>query len=199
MKSKVTLWAVCTAVAIVLTGCNCCQASDTATSQAAAPTVQKPMKAVTPDGEAVLVIAEWDAEAVPCNADGSACKTAKCWQTKDGKTFCVKPVRECPKNGKDCPAAEHFKCKKNGKMMCTQDTAAAAKGCCTFAGKEVKPCPKNGSPNCGAAEHVKLPQDKKGCAKADVKNKAKLQAGTPVDLMTDGVEEDTVFLITSAE
>ena len=205
MNHKVSLWAVCAALVTTVTGCNSCQASD-ATAPAAAqpapaaqtmqtPTAAKTHKAVTPSGGIVWIVAEWDACCTPCKGSkAKACPTAKCWQTGNGKIICVKPLRKCPVNGKGCPAAEHYQSKAHNCTMCTQDNQAqAAGGKCDYAAKMIQPCPANGTSACKAAEHVNLPNGKKGCAPADQKNP---QANAPVEL-DNSFESDEVFEITS--
>ena len=211
MNHKVTVWAVCTALAATITGCSCCQADEgtgtnTTTASAgtaAAPTVQQPKKAVTPDGEVMWIVAEWDACCTPCPGKPcKTCKTAKCWQTKDGKVLCVKPLKNCPKAGKKCPAAEHYKCKSANKVMCTQDDPAKCQtsGSHCYAAKEVTPCPVNGAAACSAREHVNLPEGKKGCAKADAKEaKAPAPDSALIPLLDTGYESDAVFEISSAD
>lgn len=199
MNHKTTVWAVCTALVVTITGCNCCQATDSGTAGAKTPpTAQKPHKAVTPDGEVLWVVAEWDACCTPCgNSQAKPCKNAKCWQTKNGKTLCVKPLRKCPKNGKGCPASEHYHSKAHNCMMCPQETPdSTQQGTAHYAAKVVNPCPANGGSACKAKEHVNLPEGKKGCSKAD--QSAQLNANAPVE-MDNSFETDEVFEITSAD
>ena len=198
MNHKVTVWAVCAALVATVTGCSNCQATDHPAHAKTPPTMQKPQKAVTPDGEVLWIVAEWDACCTPGgNSKKQPCKNAKCWQTKDGKVLCVKPLRKCPKNGKGCPASEHYHSKAHHCMMCPQDDPASMQqaGSCNFAAKVVKPCPANGASACPAQEHVNLPGGKKGCAKAD--RSAPPQAQVPVE-MDNSFETDEVFEITSA-
>ena len=198
MNHKLTVWAVSAALVATITGCNCCQATDAGTAPAKTqPTAKQPKKAVTPEGEVLWIVAEWDACCTPGSGmkKGACCKNARCWQTKDGKVLCVKPLRKCPKNGKGCNAAEHYHSKAHHCIMCTDDSAAMQKnGQCNYAAKEVKPCPANGGNACKAKEHVNLPEGKKGCAKAD--QAAPPQANAPVP-MDDSFESDEVFEITS--
>lgn len=205
MNHKVTVWAVTAALVATITGCSCCQATDSSTSQTppqasapapAKPTLDHPKKAVTPDGEVFWIVAEWDACCTPCKGKhGKSCRSAKCWKTRGGKIMCVKPLRKCPKNGKGCTASEHYRCKsQNNCVMCPQESAAQGQdSSCNYAAKEVKPCPANGGSACKAGEHVNLPNGKKACAPADKKNP---QANAPIE-MDDSFESDEVFEITS--
>jgi len=197
MNHKVTVWAVSAALVATIAGCNWCHATDPGTTGSQPPSAQKPKQVTTPDGEVMWVVAEWDACCTPGNnAKKKPCKNAKCWQTKDGKTICVKPLRKCPKNGKGCPA-EHYHCKRQNAMMCPDENPAAAQsGSCSYAAKVVQNCPANGGKTCKANEHVNMPGGKKGCAKADCKKK-NAQAGVPVEL-DSSFETDEVFEITSA-
>ena len=207
MIHKLTLWAVSAALVATVTGCNCCQATDTGTAAQTAdagtaapakapvpPTAKKPCKAILPDGEVLWIVAEWDACCTPGPKPGcKPCKNARCWKTTDGRVLCVKPLKKCPKNGKGCPASAHYRSKAHHCIMCTQDDPAApATG--KFAAKVVKPCPVNGSAACKAKDHVNLAGGKKGCAKADAA--APADPNVPVD-MSDSFESDEVFEITS--
>ena len=212
MNHKVTVWAVSAALVATIAGCSCCQATDSGSTQAgtcpaqkdqpktaAAPSPRNPHKVVTPDGEVLWIVAEWDACCQPCGKNkAKPCKSAKCWKTNNGKVLCVKPLRKCPKNGKGCSAAEHYHSKAHNCMMCVQPEAAsqqAAGSGCDYAAKVVKPCPANGGTACKAKEHVNLPEGKKGCAPAD--KSALPQAGVPIE-MDNSFEADEVFEVTSA-
>ena len=199
MNHKVSVWAACAALVVTITGCSCCQAEDPGKTQASkTPSKEHPCKAVTPGGEVYWIVAEWDACCTPgAQNQKTPCKNAKCWKTKDGKILCVKPLRKCPKNGKGCPAAEHFHSKAHNCMMCVQpDPASQQTGsCCDYAAKVVKPCPANGGNACKAKEHVNLPDGKKGCAPAD--KSAPPQASVPIE-MDNTFESDEVFEVTSA-
>ena len=198
MNHKVT---VCAALVSTITGCNCCQATDSAAPQKKAPpSAQKPQKAVTPDGEVLWVVAEWDACCTPGgNQNAKPCKNAKCWKTKDGRVLCVKPLRKCPKNGKGCNAGEHYHSKAHHCVMCPQEGASAmpqgAGPACNYAAKVVNACPANGGTACKAKEHVNLPGGKKGCSPAD--QSASPQANKPIE-MDDSFEAGEVFEITSS-
>ena len=200
MNHKVTLWAAVAAlVAVTVTGCCNCQETSPGTKPSAPPTAEHPKKVTTPEGQVMWVIAEWDACCTPCpGSRNKPCKTAKCWRTKDGKTICVKPLHKCPKNGKGCPAAEHYHSKSQNAVMCPEENPAAMNqdGNCCFAAKAVQNCPANGGKNCPAKEHVNMPEGKKGCSKADCK-KTQTQAGIPVEL-DDSFETDEVFEVTAA-
>ena len=102
MKSRLTLWAAIIAVAGITAGC-CCQASDAKENAPQKPSVQKPAKAVTPDGEIFWIVSVWDAQPQTASSAEKPCKTAKCFQTKDGKVFCAKPLKPCGKKPKDRP------------------------------------------------------------------------------------------------
>ena len=206
MNHKVTVWAVCAALAATVTGCSCCQADEgtgtTPTGTTAPPTAQHPKKAVTPDGEVMWIVAEWDACCTPCHGKhGKTCKSAKCWQTKDGKILCVKPLKNCPKAGRNCPSSEHYKCRSAQKVMCTEDDPAQCGVCCPhcYAAKAVTPCPVNGASACSAKEHVNLPGGKKGCAKADAKNVKTPAPDSAMIPLATGFETDEVFEISSAD
>lgn len=197
MNHKVTVWAVSAALVTAITGCCNCQATDQGAKASAPPTAEHPKKVTTPEGQVMWVVAEWDACCTPCpGSQKKPCKNAKCWQTKDGKTICVKPLRKCPKNGKGCPA-EHYHSKRQNAMMCPEETPAAAQtGNCCYAAKAVQNCPANGGSTCPAREHVNMPGGKKGCAKADCK-KTTAQANVPVEL-DDSFETDEVFEVSAA-
>jgi len=159
-------------------------------------------KAVTPGGEIICVVAVWDAEVASCDDKAAPCKTAKCWQDKDGNVMCVKPLKECPMKGKDCPCAEHYKTKKSDSAMCLQtDSAAVSDGQKTnWCAKMVKVCPKKGSSECPAKEHVTMPNSQKGCSPADVKTTAQpaqTTAKTEPVVMGEEIMDDGVFLITT--
>ena len=198
MNHKVTVWAVSAALVTAITGCCNCQATDQGAKASAPPTAQHPKRITTPEGQVMWVIAEWDACCTPCpGSKKKPCKNAKCWQTKNGKTICVKPLHKCPKNGKGCPAAEHYHSKTQNAVMCPEENAAAAAqdGCC-YAAKAVQNCPANGSNACKASEHVNMPGNKKGCSKADCK-KTPAQANVPVEL-DSSFETDEVFEVSAA-
>ena len=99
MKKHTILTAFVAAFSLLALGCSCCCANDNAVcdkknckdAQCPPNAVQK---AVTPDGEVIYVVAVWNAncESMP---PGKGCKTAQCWQTSDGKTLCVKPLKKC--------------------------------------------------------------------------------------------------------
>ena len=199
MNHKVTVWAAVAALVATITGCNCCHATDSGASGTTPPSAQNPKKATTPEGQVLWVVAEWDACCTPSESvKKKPCKHAKCWQTKDGKTICVIPLRKCPKNGNGCPE-EHFHSKNQNAMMCPcpqENAASAQNGSCCYAAKVVQDCPANGGKSCKASEHVNMPEGKKGCSKADCK-KTSAQAGIPVE-MDDSFETDEVFEITAA-
>ena len=209
MNHKLMLWAVSAALVATITGCNSCNAADAANTQAPAktpakatmpPTAANPQKAVTPDGEVFWIVAEWDACCTPGpKRKCKPCPTARCWKTSNGKILCVKPLKKCPTNGKNCSAAEHYHSQAQHVIMCTQDNPAQP--CpANFAAKEVKPCPANGAAPCNAKEHVNLPDGKKGCSKADCAKpgaKAKTQAAAQVIPMEESFESNEVFEITS--
>ncbi|MBQ9337739.1 MAG: hypothetical protein IJS14_10640 [Lentisphaeria bacterium] len=208
MNHKVTVWAVCAALAAtIITGCSCCQADEgagtSAAAGAAAPATAQPKKAITPDGEVLWVVAEWDACCTPCHGKhGKTCHTAKCWLTKDGKVLCVKPLRKCPKAGKQCPAAEHYKCCGSKQaVMCTEDDPAQCKdgGTHCYAAKVVTPCPVNGAAACSAKEHVDLQEGKKGCSKADAKEAKAPAPDSAMIPLVSGFESDEVFEISSGD
>ena len=198
MNHKVTVWAVSAALVTAITGCCNCQATDPGAKPCAPPTAQNPKKITTPEGQVMWVIAEWDACCTPsANSKKPPCKNAKCWHTRDGKTICVKPLHKCPKNGKGCPAAEHYHSKTQNAVMCPEENAAAAaQGGCCYAAKAVQNCPANGSSACKASEHVNMPGNKKGCSKADCK-KTPVQANVPVEL-DSSFETDEVFEVSAA-
>lgn len=189
MKSRLTLWAAVIAVAGITAGC-CCQADDAGKSAQMKPTLQKPAKAVTPDGEVFWIVSVWDAQAVPSSSAAKSCRTAKCFQTKDGKVLCGKPLKEC------CPkcSSETYQCSGSKKVMTVEHDPAKAAQCKTFVAKEVKVCPENGSAKCKAKEHVAMPGGKKGCAASDLKNK--LSKGTAPVPMDDDYDENDLFMIT---
>lgn len=199
MNHKVTVWAVAAALVVTINGCNNCQATDSGNKAGSPPSAQHPKKVTTPEGEVMWVVAEWDACCTPgANGQKKPCRNAKCWQTKDGKILCVKPLRKCPKNGKGCPAPEHFHSNVQNAMMCPQEdgSAASQKGGCCYAAKVVQNCPSGGGKNCKAKEHVNMPGGKKGCSKADCK-KTPAQANVPVE-MDNSFESSEVFEITAA-
>ena len=200
MISRITMSAICAAAVTMAMGCHadesCC--GGTSKSCPSAKTNQQ-MKAATPDGEVLYVVTVWDANIQPAdNSATKSCTTAKCWKTSNGKTYCAKPLKTC-KTTDECKGKECFKDKKSGQIMTVQNDPAAVKADTKthYAVKEVKPCPTNGADSCPAKEHVTMPGNKKGCAKADAKlTTAQSNAQQPVP-MEDEVEEDDVFLVTA--
>lgn len=188
-KSRLTLWAAIIAAAGITAGC-CCQAGDEKCKDTQKASVQKPMKAVTPDGEIFWIVSVWDADVQTDDSAKKPCKTAKCFQTKDGKVLCVKPLKKCSKNH---PSGTYQCCRSKQLMTLEQDPAKAAK-CKTFAAKEVKACPANGGKACKASEHVAMPGGKRGCAQADLKNQA--SGGKAPLRMDDDYDENDYFMIT---
>ena len=199
MNHKNAMWAVSAALVTAITGCSCCQATDQGAKTSGPPTAQNPKQITTPEGQVMWVVAEWDACCTPsADSKNPPCRNAKCWRTKDGKTICVKPLHKCPKNGKGCPAKEHYHSKSQNAVMCPEENAAAMTqgGNCCFAAKAVQNCPANGGKNCPAKEHVNMPEGKKGCSKADCK-KNTAQADVPVEL-DSSFETDEVFEVSAA-
>ena len=190
MKSKLTLWAAIIAVAGITAGC-CCQASDGKNSSQQKPSVQKPAKAVTPEGEIFWIISVWDAQPQAAASAGKVCKTAKCFQTKDGKVLCGKPLKPCGKKSE----GQTYQCCSSKKVMTLEHDPAKAAKCKTFAVKEVKVCPENGSGKCKAKEHVVMPGGKNGCAAADLKHNASVKGKEPLK-MDDDYDENDLFMIT---
>lgn len=189
MKSRLTLWAAIIAVAGITAGC-CCQASDAKQKEPLKPSVQKPAKAVTPEGEVFWIVSVWDAQPQGASSAEKPCKTAKCFQTKDGKVLCAKPLKPCGKNAK----GQTYQCCNSKKVMTLEQDPAKAAHCKTYVAKEVKVCPENGSDKCKAKEHVVMPGGKKGCAASDLKTAAS-KGKTPVK-MDDDYDENDLFMIT---
>ncbi len=175
-------------------GC-CC--ADKANADAACPN-KTVKKAVTPDGDVILIISEWDADVVcPDQCKKAPCKSAKCWKSACGKTFCAKPLKNATKA--DCANAK-AECYKapDGKVKAVDNNCTQGKEWCV---KQVKEC--KDSKEC-KVEHVKLQNGKKGCAEADVKNcKEKAKTDVKADAakptaqnapqMDNEVEEDDFF------
>lgn len=156
-------------------------------------------QAVTPSGQVIYIFAVWDAEAVGKDKKSKCCAATQCWQTKDGKTWCAKPLALCPVKGNKCSGKGHMQT-KDKKLVCPDNNCSKAIDGCkkNWAVKLVKPCSKNGSAKCPANEHVKMKDGKKGCAvKADMKaNKQMANSGGFPVLADEIVEEDT-FLVTA--
>ena len=194
MKKHTILTAFVAAFSLLALGCSCCCANDNAAcdkknckdAQCPPNAVQK---AVTPDGEVIYVVAVWNAncESMP---PGKGCKTAQCWQTSDGKTLCVKPLKKCTNTSEN---GQKFQT-TNGTAMTTEtdnNKVINNKEKQHWAAKQLQNCPANGNAAaCKAPEHAVLPNGKPGCAKADVKHAAEAKANVPMPLQDTVVEED---------
>ena len=156
-------------------------------------------QAVTPQGQVIYIFAVWDAEAVPKDAKGKCCAATQCWQTKDGKTWCAKPLAACPVKGNKCSGKGHMQT-ADKKVVCPDNNCGNAMMPCQkkWAVKEVKKCPQNGSAKCTANEHVKMKDGSKGCApKADAKANKQITATGGFPVLADEIVEDDTFIVTA--
>ena len=179
-------------------------------TQVQAPAVQCPSntvnapkgtvrQAVTPTGQVLYIFAVWDAEAVPCNSKTKCCAATQCWQTKDGKTYCAKPLASCPVKGNKCSGKGHMQT-PDKKVVCPDNSCGNAVTACQkkWAVKEVKKCPQNGSAKCTANEHVKMKDGSKGCAPAaDAKANKQIKATGGFPVLADEIVEDDTFIVTA--
>ena len=156
-------------------------------------------QAVTPQGQVIYIFAVWDAEAVPAKGKGKCCAATQCWKTKDGKTWCAKPLAVCPVKGNKCSGKGHMQT-KDKKIVCPDNSCSKAMDGKTkhWAVKKVEKCTSNASAKCSANEHVKMADGTKGCAPAaDAKaNKQVTQTGG-FPVLADEIVEDDTFLVTA--
>ncbi|MBQ7392778.1 MAG: hypothetical protein IJV89_00305 [Lentisphaeria bacterium] len=202
MKKHTILTVLTAAFALLVTGCNCCNADDDASANGCKNSQPCPAnavkKAVTPNGEVIYIVAVWNAncESMP---PGKGCKTAQCWQTSDGKTLCVKPLKKCKSSEK--AEGQCFKTSDGTTMTTQTDNKKVLDNSDKqhWAAKQLQNCPANGNAAaCKAPEHAAMPNGKPGCAKADVKHAAEAKANIPMPLQDTVVEED-YFIATTGD
>ena len=155
-------------------------------------------QAVTPKGQVIYVFAVWDAQCVPRDNAGK-CASAQCWQTKDGKVWCAKPLAMCPIKGNRCSGHNHMQT-MDRKVVCPDnDCGRAINGCPKkWAVKEVWKCPENGSGKCTASEHVKLKDGSMACSpKADAKASKEIAETGGFPVLADEIVEDGTFIVTA--
>ncbi len=205
MKNTI-LTTVLAAFSLMVLGCSCCCAADSKNcdkpcekqckEKSCPPNAVK--KAVTPDGSVIYVVAVWAADCEAAPNGTPACKTAQCWQTSDGKTLCVKPLKKC----KDKQEAGQKFQTSNGTAMTTENDNSKVVNNTDkqhWAAKQLQNCPANGNAAaCKAPEHATMPSGKPGCAKADVKHAAEAKANVPMPLQDTVVEED-YFIATTGD
>lgn len=205
MKKHTILTVFAAAFSLTILGCSCCCAADSANSadcknakscseKDCPPNAVK--KAVTPNGEVIYIVAVWNAnnESMP---PGKGCKTAQCWQTSDGKTLCVKPLKKC--SDPDKVTTQCYRTSDGTAMTTQTDNKEVVNntGKQTWAAKQVKNCPANGNTAaCKAPEHAAMPDGKPGCAKADLKHAAEAKANIPMP-MQDVITEEDFFVATT--
>ena len=156
-------------------------------------------QAVTPQGQVIYIFAVWDAEPVSKTGKGKCCAATQCWQTKDGKTYCAKPLAMCPVKGNRCSGKGHMQT-ADKKVVCPDNNCGNAMMPCQkkWAVKEVKKCQQNGSAKCPANEHVKMKDGSKGCApKADAKANKQIAETGGFPVLADEVVEDDTFIVTA--
>lgn len=156
-------------------------------------------QAVTPQGEMIYIFAVWDAEAVPKNTKDKCCKAAQCWQTRDGKVWCAKPLVKAPVKGNLHSGKVHMQTKD--KKLFTVDNNCKNvlnNSPKNWAVKQVKKCPYNGSKKCPASEHVKMKDGSWGCAaKADLKAQKNQENNGGIPVLEDEIVEEDSFIVTS--
>ena len=205
MKKTLMLLAVMFSLAAIVTGCARCHADDHKAKAAKAECKSCPegtvKTAVTPEGDMVYIVAIW-AAGENCNPPAESCKTAQCWKDNSGKTWCAKPLAVCPGKGKGCPAGEHYQ-KQDKTVQCVPNDPAVSADSKQkeWVVKQVAECPSKGSADCPAPSHVKMDNQAKGCAKADVKQQ-EMQKTMPAvaaepPTMANGVEEDAYFIVST--
>ncbi len=142
-------------------------------------------KAVTPDGDVLLIITEWDTEAV-CPEKNKAPQKAKCWQTVDGKTYCAKPLKSVTAAAAE-PGSELYTAPDGSLKAVDESSGAGKSGKRTeWCVKEVKPCAAVCGDSAPKTECVTMKDGSKGVAKADQKESRKL---------SDEVEDDEYFIV----
>lgn len=155
-------------------------------------------RAVTPKGQVIYIFAVWDAEAVPADQKTKCCASTQCWQTKDGKTWCAKPLAICPIKGNKCSGKGHMQTKDKKTVCPDNNCGKAIDGTPKYwAVKLVKNC-KGKNKNCKANEHVKMKDGSYGCApQADAKAKKSSAQTGAFPVLADEVVEDDTFLVTA--
>lgn len=156
-------------------------------------------QAVTPQGQVIYIFAVWDAEAVPGKGKGKCCAATQCWKTKDGKTWCAKPLAVCPVKGNKCSGKGHMQT-KDKKVVCPDNHCGKAIDGKPkhWAVKKVDKCPANGSEKCKSNEHVKMADGTHGCAqKADAKANKQIAQSGGFPVLADEIVEDDTFLVTA--